>query len=369
MMAFSFSACMRRSMILNLTAMGLFSLIGTHEGQANGFREFKDSRTWCSVAMTCSLTTSAQIYKGITSLSIRRHNPLSSPVELVIDVQKPLAVGDKIELFVDGYSQFHIQVQGDDPALGKTSYVVDQQGVVRSFIEAMKDGEEAQGVLHQAGGETESTFSLAGSIASMLFLDEFQNLVDTPYAFHAKGTKQPSPRLDIEAVSRLDQVPKALLNQWFVGEDKQCSFFNDKKMKRLTFGDGFKMRIGPKDMPGGGMLYSLPCGPGGAYNQPYALFFEANDAERKISSMPFTINGQIQPKQDMPEAWNVLWDLKSKTLESFFKGRGLGDCGSYSRWVLIKHGSSYAFDLRERRVKDDCDGNYAGGPEKWPRVH
>ncbi|MCV6601095.1 MAG: DUF1176 domain-containing protein, partial [Cohaesibacter sp.] len=129
-----------------------------------------------------------------------------------------------------------------------------------------------------------------------------------------------------------------------------------------------KMRLGGRDAAEGGLLYSLPCGLGGAYNQPYEMFFAPNDSKQPVIKIPFQRRGTVMADQEMPVAWNVDWALKTKSLTSFFKGRGLGDCGSLARWSLVKGDDGYAFQLEEMRVKDECDGNYAGGPDKWPLV-
>ncbi|MCV6603503.1 MAG: DUF1176 domain-containing protein [Cohaesibacter sp.] len=346
----------------------LLCLQGNDTAQAGGFREFKDSRTWCNTALTCSASTSAKAYLGVTTLSIRRHNPLSSPVEIVLEAREDYTAGDQIDLFIDGKALLHIQVQPDDPSLGSSNYIVDHPGPVDAIIAAMKQGNQALIVLRKNGKQTNSHFSLAGTVASLLFLDEFQDLVGTPYAFHAKGPNKPSARLDVEAITRLDQIPKMMLDRWFRGDEALCSFFSDDRLERLAFGDGFKMRLGTRDTAEGGMLYSLPCGLGGAYNQPYEMFFASNDPNQPVRKIPFQRRGTVMADQDMPVAWNVDWTLKTKSLTSFFKGRGLGDCGSLARWSLVKGDAGYAFHLQDMRVKDECDGNYAGGPDKWPLV-
>jgi hypothetical protein len=67
-------------------------------------------------------------------------------------------------------------------------------------------------------------------------------------------------------------------------------------------------------------------------------------------------------------AWNIGWDQPAKLLTAFFKGRGIGDCGSYDKWELGSGGEGLSFTLIEARVKDDCDGDDGGGIENWPLV-
>ena len=46
------------------------------------------------------------------------------------------------------------------------------------------------------------------------------------------------------------------------------------------------------------------------------------------------------------------YDPKTKTLMSFFKGRGVGDCGSIGNWVWTGHD----FKLTDYWLKSACDG-------------
>ena len=57
------------------------------------------------------------------------------------------------------------------------------------------------------------------------------------------------------------------------------------------------------------------------------------------------------------------FEEKSLTLQTFYKGRGIGDCGSSSTYVYsIKFGK---FILTEARVKDTCDEEM----DEWPVVY
>jgi hypothetical protein len=337
---------------------------------AMGYKTFKDSSTWCTISLSCSLSTSAKIYAGISTLSLRRHNDLSLPVELVLGSAKELSDGDWISLSIDGKLVADFNVNSSQLAPDRFSYIVTKPPIIQRFTEMMKKGHKAATTLIKVGeAPVASQFSLAGSVASMLYLDEYQRLLDTPYAFHAKGNKTPLPRHAITAITKPEQVPHDILAGWFDGEEKTCSFFDDDKMERLYFGDGFRLTLSSPSLPKG-HIYSLPCGMGGAYNQPYILFFAPFDRAQPITEIPFvTAKGAGQGGPDeMPDAWNINWDFGSHSLESFFKGRGLGDCGSYSVWTLGPAQKGLQFTLRELRVKEDCDGNYDGGPQKWPRI-
>jgi hypothetical protein len=60
------------------------------------------------------------------------------------------------------------------------------------------------------------------------------------------------------------------------------------------------------------------------------------------------------------------FEEKTKTLSSFHKGRGLGDCGTIGEWAW----AATDFKLTGVWVKDDCDGEPfdeadAKDKEKW----
>ncbi|MGZ3788277.1 MAG: DUF1176 domain-containing protein, partial [Bacteriovorax sp.] len=58
------------------------------------------------------------------------------------------------------------------------------------------------------------------------------------------------------------------------------------------------------------------------------------------------------------------YDEASKTLGTFQKGRGIGDCGAASSYL---YSPTYEkFILMEARIKDHCDGDVEG---EWPVVY
>ena len=52
-------------------------------------------------------------------------------------------------------------------------------------------------------------------------------------------------------------------------------------------------------------------------------------------------------------------------LTSFFKGRGLGDCGQYYIWQIDEGTNS--LQMIEERARDTCEGE-EGGPDTFPVV-
>ncbi len=70
-----------------------------------------------------------------------------------------------------------------------------------------------------------------------------------------------------------------------------------------------------------------------------------------------------------PSPYNLDLDWKKRTLSSFFKGRGIGDCGSWFVWKLpTLEEEATGIVLTEQRLKGECDGSDGGGIENWPAL-
>jgi hypothetical protein len=111
-------------------------------------------------------------------------------------------------------------------------------------------------------------------------------------------------------------------------------------------------------LPGGAVLYLVPCY-AGAYNFAWRFYID-RDGGGTYEVLYFA---------DYSERWgwtgtDVLYlptfDEKTLELTSYYKGRGIGDCGTSGRWVW----DEYLFRLVEYRAKDDCDGS--GAPGEFP---
>ncbi|MCF6322541.1 MAG: DUF1176 domain-containing protein, partial [Rhizobiaceae bacterium] len=121
------------------------------------------------------------------------------------------------------------------------------------------------------------------------------------------------------------------------------------------------------DLVDKGRLFLLPCNFPGAYNVPYVAiaYSKTDDGARALA---FPVIGNRGPT-NMINAYNVEWDDKRSQLSAFFKGRGIGDCGSKQVWQWgYDNNESYnsEFELLEERRKDDCDGKTGEFPLLWP---
>ena len=304
------------------------------------------------------MSLSPDTYEGVTALTLHRANRLNDAVSVRLSSSVPIVEGAMVLLTIDGKDSLTLIANQAGIKDNGNDYHETNPHLVDWIVKGMKAGSRLGITLSSAGQSASTSFSLSGSVAGMIFMDEYQDLLNTSYALQVKGTQMPNPRLPIVSIELRDQVPRAIWNAWFAREQANCFFFQDSKSLP---GNGFKMTMQSGD------LYGLPCGSGGAYNQPFAAFFVPQNEHLPIKPVPFILDGNNIDDGTGPDIWNIDFNARNAQLTSFFKGRGLGDCGVQSKWQLIEAGDAVFFEAIEIREKGDCDGNYAGGPDKWPK--
>jgi len=135
-------------------------------------------------------------------------------------------------------------------------------------------------------------------------------------------------------------LPKAVAEDAY--QKAECDNELDEKNKDLEFAG---------DLGRGLKLVELSCW-SAAYNFG-SIFFAVDPA--KIAGarlLQFQTMGEGNKLVQTYQLSNPAYDEKKKVMESFHKGRGIGDCGTAANWrwngkdfVLVRYWS-----------KDDCDG-------------
>ena len=113
---------------------------------------------------------------------------------------------------------------------------------------------------------------------------------------------------------------------------------------------------------GGKVACAVPCFVG-AYNIVFRAFLVDAASGRVLRPLRFAgvdARGRVQREA---EVVSPAYDARTKTLSSFNRGRGLGDCGEQYRWRW----NGKRFRLVEQRVKDACDGRPGPWRRVWPR--
>lgn len=343
----AFGAAFGTAFLASIATAMLFAASG--ESQA-AFKKVRDTQVLCDFAQNCTLTLTPVAGDGAPEsgigLGIFRSSQLGSKPVLQLSYVDQSRKTGKLEISVDGQPLLDVDVS----ALKAEDDQLDYTGDLAKVLEAMKNGQKLQ--LKLAG--VTSTYSLSGFVGGLIYVDEQQSRDGTVEALQVKGSKPaPAPPV-LKLIETVQEIP-AEIRKDFSEETAVCGGTSPGMFRNAG---GFETRIAD-----GLDLIGLPCGSPGAYNQPYAFYSRYENRIVPISLPTISDDGPTVTDT----AWNIDWNQKSLTLTAFFKGRGLGDCGIYDVWKATDSGEGRVrFVLVQERSKGDCDGNYAGGPEKWP---
>lgn len=340
-------------------AMLVAGLAGVAGGpaEAGPYRQVRDWWVSCDNALTCTMSFSASGNAGLPTVGLRRDDGPNAPVELVLPaidgVSPPFAEG-RYRFEIDGRTVLDMPLSGMQQKSGAYEMTGAPEGGLEALMDAMRAGTTMTVTRDLAGHEAHLRAPLSGVTAAMLFVDETQDRLKRTDALVASGGRKPPEQPPVRAIASVDALPEKVRAAFADGGP--CSFFG---MPPPTF-DAFEYGL-----PEGGKLIGAQCGTGGAYNQIYAFFVRAvADASFERLGLPVMTAGG--PSVD-DAVFNIDFDPVKKQMTAFYKGRGLGDCGTFMRWRL-ETGNGARFVLVEQREKDDCDGDNAGGQEKWPTV-
>ncbi len=323
-------------------------------GHGAQYNAFKDWYVNCSDALICEMEANPR-KSAIYALGFKRGKAANAALDLILELEGELAKDSTIKLSIPGQSMaFEVDV-----GRGRFNHLEWEFSLDVSheqLLSALKAGNtiEIQAVTTEK--TIKSSISLSGITASMLFIDEVQGRVGRIDALHAKGNK-PAAAV-VTRVSELESktvLPGSVAQVWN-GSSNAC----DEEGNDVIAQYG-GLRI---DLDKESHLFLLPCGTPGAYNAPYIAIML--DVERdKTRNISFPVMGARGPTT-MDIAYNVNWDDKKSQLDAFFKGRGIGDCGSKYIWQWNGDGIYGAFELVEERQKDDCDEKFGKFPLIWP---
>lgn len=313
-------------------------------------KEIRDFVAWCSNGLTCE----AEVFTSDAEMGgfgLRREAGRAKPVILYFRGGAGLADGSTVFLTVDNKPAAMLPAEVFRRDADDLRLELGNQELVFSSLDALRNGRQLDVGYTGANGKRTVRFSLSGLAGSLTWLDEAQGRIGAKDAIVAGGDKD-SPEFIPRDLRSVDDLPEDLKAD-FTGEGV-CALMEPERFGNFGgFEDQFD-RINS--------LLVAPCGDGGAYNQPFAIYWVTDLGEKKMALPAMGADGPIV----VDEAWNVDWDPTRKILTGFFKGRGLGDCGMYDVWKLLGVPDDLRFTLVESRQKDDCDGK--GGLETFPIV-
>lgn len=339
-------------MALIAAVLGLASMLYADFAQANQFKRIRDVNVSCNNALLCDLyITNPRV--TLYSFGFRRAARPDAPVHLVLSTRDPLRSGSDVTFIVDGEEVFSQPLSAFNYRAAIYEYSYRDQEKVGLLLAAARRGSELQITHATRAGQSTVPFSLSGIVAGSIFMDEAQGRVGQPDSIMNIGEGLESPAAPVsgsgdglEPIDTIDQLPAGIALA-FGSSDGRC--FDPFAAERGRSLGGFKAKISEE-----ADLYGIPCGASGAYNQSFA-FWAAFDTFAVPLALPsFTEGAPIA----MMDAFNTTYDPEKRELISFYKGRGLGDCGTYHRWSVSDVDIGGLFRLVEMLNKDDCDGVY-----------
>ncbi|WP_210190865.1 DUF1176 domain-containing protein [Brucella thiophenivorans] len=341
-----FPKCKMRAILL-ASAAAASLLYGAGISQA-AYKQIRDTAVMCDFAQNCTLTLSPVASEGAPGFGIYRSRAVGAKPELQLFYIDPAKLSGSIDISIDGKPALSVAVSALKLEDSQLTYT--DAAAVTKLMDTMRNGQKLQ---LKFAGKT-SNYSLSGFVGGLIYMDEQQSRAGTVDALQAKGTKPAPSAPEVTLITAIDQLPQAIRTD-FSDENGVCGLSDGDSFRT---GGGFEAKIAD-----GLKLIAMPCGSPGAYNQSY-VFYSQNDDQIVPISLP-TISDDGPTTTD--QAWNIDWSQANKTLTAFFKGRGIGDCGTYDVWKAIDDvNGKVRLVLVEERSKGDCDGNYDGGPEKWP---
>ncbi|NYE61191.1 hypothetical protein FHW58_002343 [Duganella sp. 1224] len=321
---------MRRSLLALGACFGL-SLAVASQVQAQQQFSFKDWAVGCDNTRHCDVVGyQAEDAEPAVSLWLGRDGGGSAPLQAKLSAMS-----------ADDTGLLTIRV-GDVVISGIQEDLTAAQ--IARLLPAMKKADAAQ----VSDGKHQWLLSLAGLNAALLKIDDLQGRIGTVTALARPGDKPastvpaalPAPQLRAAPVPRPRASDAALLPQLLkaiplgdCSDDLNTDSFSE--VHRLSATQ---------------LLVLRECGRG-AYQSSFTLW-RVND--RKPYA-PVQLKLPAASGQPRDEILNPSFD--NGVLGSFGKGRGIGDCGSFHRWLWTAEG----FQLLEASDGPMCRGMPGGG--------
>ena len=323
-------------------------------GHAYLTKQVRDWTVECSNGLTCKMSFSDWSAKGMQYVGFQRKGEPNAAVDLRLRTAPDFSPdADPTVTFrfsVDGKELLALAAKDLTLAERGDTYFYPDQSKVLALMEAMEVGKSADVSVSGKAGSEALAIKLNGVKAAMLYADEVQGRLDRVDALEAKGGKQPPRSAVAKDIVTLEDMPE-IVRKDFTDSGGACSDLEPETIKQF---EGFDVTVGGTEFLG------VPCATGGAYNQPYALYVMGEAVER--ISFPIMQDGS---PTTMSTAMNIDFDPVKKTMTSFFRGRGIGDCGQFFKWQVNDKTSSLT--LLEMRNKGECDEG-GNDPTQFPLV-
>ncbi|MBB4124084.1 DUF1176 domain-containing protein [Martelella radicis] len=347
---------MRRKLSLPFAAFVL--TLGCLPAGAFEYRQIDDWAVSCDNAYVCTISLNPPAppegNADLAAIQWHRSADPSAPLSLSLPFppgffQKGDAKGE-FNISIDGSAAYAVSIADlvKDEAVG--TFGVSDPAALSALFEKMMAGTSATIAYSGGLGDFSSTITLAGLSDGARFVDDLQGRKGRTDALEEKGDGAPPESVSVWSIDTYKQLPPSILRNL---SDENSVCYTDEA--HLDQADAFGFNAGASTI----ML--LPCGPSGAYNQPYQLYV-GKDQEFHRAEFPNVSEAGITV---LDTVYNVNFDLDNRKLSSVYLGRGLGDCGLAHYWSLDEQATGNPLVLTHERAKSACDGKDVGAAN-WP---
>ena len=359
---------MNRYLVTRYLAAAIVTL-AAGAASASDYKQFRDWYAACDNLRNCSAYgMDTEFASGSFSyLRLQRGGAADAAVKVTITAQVP-----KGSTFTLRFDDPKLPGLPAEPLTGEDADGSDEaRRVSLAASDALIDSlRKAQKIVitraNPPGGtlkddEKVSSISMSGAAAALLWIDDQQKRLDTTTALVRRGSKpasavpaQPTAPVIVAAKAAPDTKAPKPAAALVAKARKICE--NDPKAALDE-----SVSLAP-----GLFLYSYSCPEmSGAYNMQSVYFIASAKEPQNARAVSFGWPVRISDiRQDGPAelATNASFDPKTMTLDTFNKGRGIGDCGTSESWVF----DGKSFQLAELRMMVECRGVL---PDDWPVLY
>jgi hypothetical protein len=317
------------------------ALAATAAPQPGELKTFGDWIVGCDNVRACHATSLMPVDavgdQERSMMSVRRRGEAGAAPVIHVETQRAGA-----RLFLDGRALAARLVRKDD---GYEVIPADAAALLRS----LRSGRRLE---VQGGSAPSGTVSLAGLSAALLYMDDRQKRVGTVTALAAVGSRPatavpPPPTLPRVLERRPSSARQPIKIAWAQTARWRRAADCDPEIG----GRDNRLEVRPLDAR---TTLALVLCTGGAYNMTSLVLVAQRPDGSDLRPARFDYsasNGERTGAHVPPDG--AYWDEEQGRLASFFKGRGLGDCGAGQRWAW----DGAMFRLIHAEAMGECRGS------------
>lgn len=346
------------------TLLCLWAVVSAHAQASRTPPSWDKWAVGCSNAGVCYASTFVRGQSTWVDVRIVRDWPADAEPLLRITTNTALSDDGAIRLFADNISQDtlpvsqlrEIQAAIVAPAgfrpIGGEGFWYPTGPATRTLLESIRSASELVIELPVEPEPVRITVPLKGLHLALTWVDNRQTRNGTISAIAAPGSEPSKNAPHANPLVSPESLPAPVTAAW--DANRFCSDIDPAIFASL---DAISAPLDEASA-----LYLLPCGAPSAYNTPYvAVLAPAEGKARQIHLARMSEKGPVA----VDLIYNAKWNPGRQELEGYFKGSGLGECGTWNRWSW----TGSAFVLMEEATRQTCDEAEAPlneWPTSWP---